>query len=390
VLYDVAIVNQSEPNRLLLASSPNLSLKEMNTPDAVFDIFRLRLNNMLVEEVSVTSDQPKVLKKSEAHEQKTVLIHSVTKDSPLTQEKTIVEKDGRQTIRTLKMLPSKPGWKVLFKHKSGSLEAVVDQVRRRNLLISFSILILLATAVLLVLVEVRRTRNLAAQQMNFVAGISHELRTPLSVICSAAENLSDAVVEEPNQVQKYGEMIRDEGRRLSEMIQQVLDFAGIQSDRKRERVRITLQELVAKVVRDFSKIRPTIIETDLPMDLPPVFADQAAIESALMNLIDNACKYSGNTPMIRIEARESGNPKKVSLRVTDHGAGISADDLPHIFEPFYRGMRSQRIRGTGLGLSLVKQVAESHGGGVSVESVEGKGSSFTFYLPANTDEVERS
>ena len=119
-----------------------------------------------------------------------------------------------------------------MKHPSGSLEAAVNAARRRNLIVSSSILAVLGVSVGLLVLSTRRAQELARQQMEFVAAVSHELRTPLAVIRSAAENLADGVVNDEAQIRKYGELVRNEGRRLTEMVEQILEFAGIQSGQR--------------------------------------------------------------------------------------------------------------------------------------------------------------
>ena len=128
--------------------------------------------------------------------------------------------------------PTGPGWTLLLQHAAGSLDAAVDRARRRNLYLSFGILGVLAASAGLVMINARRSEKLAAQQMDFVATVSHELRTPLAVIRSAAQNLSAGVIQEPAQAKRYGELIETEGRRLTDMVEQVLEYAGLSGDRR--------------------------------------------------------------------------------------------------------------------------------------------------------------
>jgi signal transduction histidine kinase len=242
----------------------------------------------------------------------------------------------------------------------------------------------------MILISTNRARNLARQQMEFVAGVSHELRTPLAVIRSAGENLADGVIGEKQQIQRYGKLIATEGRRLTDMVEQILEFSGIQSGRKNYHLRpapvVDIVDHAIAACHAMIEEGGFEITKELERDLPMVAADEAALSRSLQNLLTNAMKYSGNSRRIEIRAsnRKAGNKQQVEITVADSGLGIEADDLPHIFEPFYRGREATaaQIHGSGLGLSLVKQIVEAHNGSVSVQSDVGKGSAFTLQLPA--------
>lgn len=284
-----------------------------------------------------------------------------------------------------------PGvWQMHIRHRAGSLEAAVGIARRRNLLISFSILVLLAASVSLLLISSQRARRLAQQQMDFVAGISHELHTPIAVIDSAGYNLAKGVMKSPEQIKKYGLLIRKETGQLKEIVEQILEFAGMQSHRQRyDLLPTSINRLIEDVL---ASSQPLLdeggfqVETSLPSDPPTVMADALALSRAVQNLLNNAMKYSGENRWIglRAETVNEGQEPSVQLTVSDHGLGIPAEELAHIFQPFYRGneARAAQIRGNGLGLSLVKNIIEAHGGSVSVRSRQGAGSSFTLSLPA--------
>jgi signal transduction histidine kinase len=280
-------------------------------------------------------------------------------------------------------------WRLLVQHQSGSLEAAVTYLRRRNLGISFGVLALLSISVGLLAVTSRRAHTLARQQMEFVAGISHELRTPVAVIRSAGENLSQGVVGSADRVKQYGHMIEGEARRLGEMVERVLQYAGIESGLGfATRTPLAPADLIDAAVNSESTLADGSLQVqrEIATDLPPVLGDAAALRSAVQNLLANAVKYGGRDRWIGIRAEHVRERRRSEIRITisDHGSGIPADELPHIFEPFYRGADalSRQVHGNGLGLSLVKRIVTAHGGRVHVSTRAGVGSAFTITLPA--------
>jgi signal transduction histidine kinase len=287
-------------------------------------------------------------------------------------------------------LPDSGRWRLLVQHQSGSLEAAVGQVRRRNLAISFGVLLLLTFSVGMLTVSSRRAERLARQQMEFVAGVSHELRTPVAVIKSAAENLSQGVVGSVDRVKRYGSMIESEARRLAEMVERVLQYAAIESGLgDGSRTALAPEEIIQGAIdSSMPLLAPDNVQVhrDIALNLPPVVGDAAALRSAVQNLIANAVKYGGHDHWVGIRAEHVPGRRhgEVRISVSDHGKGIEPAELPHIFEPFYRGADAvaQQIHGNGLGLSLVRRIVEAHGGRVSATSRPGAGSSFTITLPA--------
>jgi signal transduction histidine kinase len=298
--------------------------------------------------------------------------------------------------RTALILPSaaEEPWQLLARHKGGSLEAVVAADRRRNLVLSFGVLLILAVSMALIILSAQRARRLARLQIEFVAGVSHELRTPVAVICSAADNLAEGFVGTKDQVKEYGALIRNEGRRLAGMIEQILRFAAGQSRPARYAVEpVPVSEAVGRVVANISALPEAegfTVEREIDADLPPVQADPAALNHCLENLILNALKYGGEKRWARVRASTVDGGSRVRIGVEDRGEGIDPADLPHIFEPFYRGKSAQsaQIHGTGLGLSLARDIAEGMGGHLQASSEPGRGSTFTLELPAAAAAVE--
>jgi signal transduction histidine kinase len=277
-------------------------------------------------------------------------------------------------------------WTLAVQHSAGSIDTAMAAMLRRNLAASFGLLLLLAGAVGAIIISALRAKRYAQRQIDFVSSVSHEFRTPLAVIYSAGENLADGVARDDGQVTRYGELIKGEGRKLSSMVEQILDFAGARSGRRK----FALQNVnVGDVIDDaISECRPLLdeknfeVECELAGNLPAIVADQKALSQALQNLIANSVKYSNGSSWLGIKAQNGGSG--VRIRIEDHGIGISKGDLKHVFEPFFRSKEvvDAQIHGNGLGLSLVSQIVEAHKGKVTVESEPGKGSHFTIELPA--------
>jgi signal transduction histidine kinase len=273
----------------------------------------------------------------------------------------------------------------VVQHQSGSLEAAVSRVRRRNLIVSMSILGVLGAAMGMLTLATRRAQDLARRQMEFVATVSHELRTPLAVLRSAADNLADGVVHDEAQARRYGEMMRTEGRRLTVMVEQILEFAGLASGQRVVRqdpvsIGALLRE-VAETAAPLALQSGVRIELDAPDALPPAAGDEPALRRVFENLVANAVKYGVDGKWVGIRAGVRGEMLEVT--VSDRGIGIAAADQARIFEPFYRApsVVAAQVQGAGLGLSLVQRIVQAHGGTVTVESAEGAGAAFTVRLP---------
>ena len=273
-------------------------------------------------------------------------------------------------------------WTLNVQHSAGSLEQFITNTRRKNLAISFGILSLLGVSIVLIFLSAQRAKLFAQRQIDFVSAVSHEFRTPLAVIYSAGENLADGVAKEETQVSRYGDLIKGEGKKLTKMVEQILEFAGANSGKKKYDLRETeVSEIIENALAECEPLLQDFeVETEIDENLPRIIADKNALVQAVQNLITNAIKYSNDERFIKISATNNG--EKIKISVEDKGIGISKADLKHIFEPFYRAKAvvDEQIHGNGLGLSLVKETVENHGGKVSAESEIGKGSKFTIEL----------
>ncbi len=221
-----------------------------------------------------------------------------------------------------------------------------------------------------------------------ISNVSHELRTPLASIRVFGEFLHLGRATAAEKVREYGEYIEAESRRLSRLVDNILDFSRIESGRKRYRLEVAdLREIVRDTVKAFEvRLRQEGISVDVrgpDEPLPAVRADPDAIAQALANLLDNAVKYSCGAPDVAVELGQRNG--SVTLAVRDRGPGISPEDQERIFEKFYRVSTGlvHDVKGSGLGLAIVKHVVEAHQGMVVVESKPGAGSTFTIELPVH-------
>jgi signal transduction histidine kinase len=386
--YNVAIVSLNHPERVIYSSRhPMVDFASSDVSTRVFGLEADEIRTFLSVEGTSSADGKqtapralrlinlRLLKRAadrEAPQPRGVVADSATSSS---------EDDGR--------------WQLLIKHQAGSLAAAVSSVRHRNLAISFGILLLLGAGIFMTAISTRRAERLARQQINFVAGVTHELRTPLAVICSAGDNLAHGIIDTPEKAAQYGEVICREGRRLTDMVEQVLEFAGAQSGGQRYEFRPTdvrafIEGAVAACQAQIQE-RDFQLETLTAAGVPPIYGNGAALRRVMQNLISNAIKYDGDNRWARISAQTSPCEKgqkgtqgnEVQITIEDRGVGINSADIPHIFEPFYRGHQAiaTQIPGSGVGLSLVKQIIEAHGGRIRVSSRPGTGSTFTLHLP---------
>jgi signal transduction histidine kinase len=230
-----------------------------------------------------------------------------------------------------------------------------------------------------------REARLAQAKSNFVANVSHELKTPLSLLSLFSEILELGRVKNEEKKMEYYRIIRHESRRLNKMIDNILDFSKIEAGRKTYNFADgDMAEVIETVL---SSYRYQIInsgfdvQTNIQPDLPPVLIDGDAMAQAISNLLDNAIKYSGEVKQLSITTETVRSD--LSIEIADQGIGIPRAEQIKIFEKFYRVGNGlvHDVKGSGLGLSLVKHIVEAHKGTISVESDVGKGSRFTILLP---------
>jgi signal transduction histidine kinase len=246
-----------------------------------------------------------------------------------------------------------------------------------------------AASVLLMLVALaltvqahRRSTELAAMQADFVAHVTHQLKTPLSLLSTATETLQMARIRSPERFEEYLSTIHAEAGRLSLLVQRVLEFSRIQQQRSYEFETVDLYPLVRETVgalANSTSHQQFTFEVEQDGSDPAVRADPAALEQILVNLLDNAVKYSDT--LKHIVVRVTSTRREAIVEVIDRGIGIAPREQARIFDRFYRTPDSSHRPGFGLGLPLVKELAHAHGGRVEVSSVHGRGSTFRVRLP---------
>jgi signal transduction histidine kinase len=281
-------------------------------------------------------------------------------------------------------------WRMLIQPQSGALEAAVGAARVRNLAIGIGVLALLAVSVFLLVASMRKAERAARDQLELVARISHELRTPLATITCAGENLADNLVPTPSDARHYGQLIKREGRRLTKTLGDILLCCRLQArpDAVLNLRPTDVAGIIDRAVTDTMMVANedgVRVEKHVESSLPPILADGEALKMALKNLLTNGIKYGAGHPVrISAKARRTTSGQEVWIVVEDEGPGIPSDELSQIFEPFYRGRhaRNLEIEGSGIGLSIVRQVVRSHGGRIRVSSPEENGTRFTLQLPA--------
>jgi two-component system phosphate regulon sensor histidine kinase PhoR len=267
-----------------------------------------------------------------------------------------------------------------------TIEDVARSRYERNLALILLLDAILIAGALFVYRSVRREMALVRMKSDFVSNVSHELRTPLALIRMYAETLEMGRIRgEEKKAEYYGTIVRETDR-LSRLVNNLLNFSRMEAGRKPYTlVRTDVNALVASIIKSFTPhlasegFVPVVV---LGGALPSVNADAEAVQEALINLMDNAVKYSGGEKYLRVSTGRSGD--EVYVAVEDHGIGISGEHQAKIFETFYRASEglASTAKGSGLGLSIAKHIMGAHLGRIDVKSEPGKGSTFRLFFPA--------
>jgi two-component system sensor histidine kinase SenX3 len=239
--------------------------------------------------------------------------------------------------------------------------------------------------------DISESRRIESMRRDFVANVSHELKTPIGALGLLAETI--AATDDPEVVRRLADRIIRESDRLSRIVDDLLDLSTIEAQEAPIREPWPVAKLIAEAA-DY--VGAAAAAAGVPVEVMPVPAevqvscDERQLQSAVVNLLDNAIKYSSPGAPVEVDARVDGD--RVAISVKDRGIGIPSRDLERIFERFYRvdRARSRETGGTGLGLAIVRHVVQAHGGEVTVHSREGEGSTFTVYLPVAGSPTERA
>lgn len=277
---------------------------------------------------------------------------------------------------------------VAIRMKGTTVEDVVRSRFYRNLALIGLLSIVLIAGVWVVYRTVRREVELAQLKADFVSNVSHEIKTPLALIRMVGETLQMKRVTSEKKKQDYYDTIVQESERLTRLINNILSFSRMEAGKKDYHLQPTdVHELVTGVLKHYQthlEHEGFTVQTDLDRRVPRILADHGAVSEAIVNIIDNAVKYSRQERFLRVSTGVGGS--SVFVDIEDHGIGIEQDQQTKIFEKFYRvstGL-THDTKGTGLGLTLVRHIMDAHHGSVTVRSVVGKGSTFRLSFPTHT------
>jgi signal transduction histidine kinase len=278
-----------------------------------------------------------------------------------------------------------PPWRVeLFTSKTGGL-GLIELKNSYYFWTILTLIIVLIFGAFLIVRTISHEVEILRIKSDFVSSVSHEFKTPLTSIKALAERLQEGKVKDPSKAEQYFSVISQDTEKLIRLVKNILDFSKIEEGKKEYEFEETdVGQLVAQQIENFRKdeIQKGVkIHAQIPKDIPHLFVDRDALSQAMINLLDNASKFSPDKKEIYVSVKK--DEENVIIEVDDRGIGIHQNELNKIFDKFYQGKNTLRqiVKGTGLGLTLVKHTVEAHGGRISVESKIGHGSTFSLIFP---------
>lgn len=238
---------------------------------------------------------------------------------------------------------------------------------------------------MLVFHDVTRLKKLERMRVDFVANVTHEIKTPLTAISGFVETLEGGAIRDPDRANRFLQTIRENVLRLNRLVDDLLTLSSIElGESELHPESVALGDILDKaqaLIQAKAAVKGVVLQTDLPTDLPAIRVDRDRAVQVLLNILDNAVKFSPEGGKIDVKA--AGEHEFVTVRVADQGPGIPAGEIPRLGERFYRvdKTRSRDLGGTGLGLSIVKHLMQAHGGAMEIESVLGRGATVTLRFP---------
>ncbi|GEM_PF-644618 len=269
------------------------------------------------------------------------------------------------------------------------LESISSQSLIIYYLLLGAVIVLIAFGIVFILRDISREERISVMKSEFIANVSHEIKTPIATIRTLAENLNEGWVTGEEKQKEYFHLIEREAERLTHLVENILDFSRIERAKKIYRMETaSIGDATKKAIERFRLLvdgQGVIIKENIENDLPLLMLDSEAYEQVLLNLMDNAVKYSREDKVIEVSVRHQND--FIIIEVFDNGIGISKKDIEKIFEKFFRSSMpdGRKIPGSGIGLTLVKDIVEAHGGKIEVESEIGKGSTFIISFPLSID-----
>jgi len=307
------------------------------------------------------------------------------------QNKIISVSDNQEIINNIEFEKSMwliPDYKVGIALKGETIQELIRSRATNNMILIVILLLILLAAVVFVYRAVRKEVELAQLKADFVSNVSHELRTPLALISMFAETLEMDRVKNDEKKKEYYSIISQEANRLGRIVNSILNFAKMEAGKRKFSFELkNINEIVDNIFQTYSyhlQNKGFKFEKELAVNLPEVKVDSESISEAIINLIDNAVKYSNDNKEVILRTGYSNN--NIFIEVSDKGIGIASEHQKKIFEKFYRVSSGlvHNVKGSGIGLSLVKQIVDAHNGKIELSSKPGEGSTFRIFIPVDS------
>ncbi|MDP2035904.1 MAG: ATP-binding protein [Ignavibacteria bacterium] len=276
-------------------------------------------------------------------------------------------------------------------------ENPIESISSQSLIIYYillgSVLMFIAFGIVFILRDISREEKISVMKSEFIANVSHEIKTPIATIRTLAENLKEGWVTGKEKQREYFRLIEREAERLTHLVENILDFSRIERAQKSYRMENTsVGDATKKAIERFRLLvdgQGVVIKENIENNLPLFMLDAEAYEQVLLNLLDNAVKYSCENKLIEVSAKHQND--YIIIEVIDCGIGISKKDCEKIFEKFFRSPMpdGRKIPGSGIGLTLVKEIIEAHGGKITVESEIGRGSTFKLFFALSNNDKQK-